>query len=95
MTVSIIASAIAMLVHFGSDPKIMGMGPIITTPPPLTSVLASLSSLDPPLAKAVASNSTRMPARIATIPTVTRSTNTLSLAYRLGVAADALYEVHP
>ena len=30
------ASPIATLAHFASEPKIIGMGPIITTPPPLT-----------------------------------------------------------
>lgn len=35
--IRIIASTIATLAHFMSDPKIIGTGPIMTTPPPLTS----------------------------------------------------------
>ena len=41
-TIRIIASTIATLVHFMSDPKMIGTGPIMTTPPPFTSLLSPL-----------------------------------------------------
>ena len=43
-TIRIIASTIAKLAHFMSDPNMIGTGPIITTPPPLTLLPSFLPS---------------------------------------------------
>src|SRR5215831_16577113 len=64
-----------MLAHFASDPKMIGMGPINITPPPLTRGCLSPSppSPDPFADMRVAKKTTKKPARMITIPMETRS----------------------
>src|SRR4029077_9270126 len=71
-TIRTIVRAIAMLVHFESDPNMMGMGPIKITPPPLTLVL--LSPLPDDLLAIISERkTTRNPTRMIATPIKTRS----------------------
>ena len=66
-TMRMMARTIAMLAHLMSEPNTIGIGPIITTPAPLT--LASPASLP----RKAEMNRAANPARISKTPTVVRS----------------------
>ncbi len=68
ISIRTIASTIAMLAHFASEPKTIGIGPIITTPPPLTSPLVFLADVT------IESSTTANPRSINTIPADVTST---------------------
>ena len=62
-----IASTIATVAHFMSDPKMIGIGPTMTTPPPLTCAPSVLAS------ESMAIIITPSPAKTSTTPARMRS----------------------
>lgn len=70
--ISTIARTMATLAHLASEPKIIGMGPIITTPPPFVCVSV------PPSRESIETATTMNPATTNTSPAETRSNPRMS-----------------